>query len=129
MKIKGFYEPIFGYTVLVVVSPYRKARTTIRHRLSREKDILAVFDREYPEVTNASGCTFPMLPECLVIVWINSDEKDVDADTPSHEAFHVADGVLRYCGVVLENGSSEVFAHYVGWVTKCIQKTTRQKTA
>lgn len=45
----------------------------------------------------------------------------------AHEAFHAAHGILRYCGVSLNDSSEESYAYMIGWITECVYKTYEKK--
>ena len=66
---------------------------------------------------------------CTVVLLHDSMFKDLKKDkfglydTCAHESFHVADEILRFCGVTLTDSSKECYAYLTGWAAKCIFKT------
>lgn len=66
-------------------------------------------------------CIVVLLEECVSSKY--KKDKDEVNSTVAHEAFHVADEILKYCEISLDEGSKEAYAYMVGWAAECIFKT------
>jgi len=68
---------------------------------------------------------------CIVIdlhpEYFDSSNKNDYINVIAHEANHAAFRTLDYCGIKLNDSTTEVFAFVQGWMTECIYSSLKKK--
>lgn len=127
--IRKFEQPVFIPKTLYVCKYCTKEFMDKHFEYPDHSSIVEDNNDCYTATTNygvrdkATGkyCIVVQLHESIVDN-IKNDAEEVWS-TCTHEAFHVADEILRYCDVTLSDSSKETYAYMVGWAGVCIFKT------
>lgn len=54
-------------------------------------------------------------------------KKDMDINTITHEASHVAIDIFTELGIEINDSNQEAFAYFIGWVAKCCEQVKKLK--
>lgn len=56
-----------------------------------------------------------------------ASKKDMDINTITHEASHVAIDIFTELSIGLNDSNQEAFAYFIGWVAKCCEQVKKLK--
>lgn len=85
------------------------------------------------EFNGCNGITYYLIKNlsddklCMLVILnvesLSKYDDDQAINTIAHEAFHVTNEMLNYCGVEFNAHGNESYAYLIGWVAQCIYKT------
>lgn len=94
---------------------------------------LSKFEDASDQFDSCNGVTYYLIKNlsdnklCMLVILniesLSKYEDDQAINTIAHEAFHVTNETLNYCGVEFSNHGNESYAYLIGWIAQCIYKT------
>ena len=126
--IRKFEQPIFIPKILYVCKYCTKEFMDKHFEFSDHTSI--VEDSDNYSATTSYGVRDKTTDKLCIVVQLNKSLIDnVKSNTEeiwstcAHEAFHVADEILKQCDTTLTDSNKETYAYMVGWAAVCIFKT------
>lgn len=127
--IDKYIRPIYIPHILYVCKYYTKEDIDKMFEFTDGTSIIEEETGQY-SATTCYGVRDKATKKLCIVVLLSEEltkhirkNKEEVWNTCSHEAFHVADEILRYCDIQLCDGSKESYAYMVGWAAECIFKT------
>ena len=106
---------LFDKSITLVVADWKKAKRLLKKELSKE-DFAFLVENEVHELDTCSGF-FLLLPSVRGLIWIDeATSQDKFLEVLVHEITHCTIGMLDKLGVVMCNGSEEIYTYINGYV-------------
>lgn len=132
MIIDCYTQPIFPTHNLYVVRNSNKEEIDKLFEYADEKPI-EINTEEFTGATYYGVIEKSTGAYCILVILAEDIVKECQEDIVeasnlcSHEALHAAYRVLSRCDMTLDDSTNEVYAYFIGWVTKSIMTTLMKK--
>ncbi len=117
-KIHEFDPVIYPRLLWIAVNPKKEEidnffNEELKFDKSQEKAIVYCASKK---INNKAGC--------LIMF---ASKKDMDINTITHEASHVAIDIFTELSIEINDSNQEAFAYFIGWVAKCCEQVKKLK--
>ena len=117
-RIYEFDPVIYPRLLWIAVNPSKEKinnffNEELKFDKSQEKAIVYCASKK---IDNKAGC--------LIMF---ASKKDMDINTITHEASHVAIDIFTELGIEINDSNQEAFAYFIGWVAKCCEQVKKLK--